>query len=139
MRDLSWKPLATVTVTARPDVLWECACSYLEGPLNVRIKAKGEWQVCPKTRCGPDGALTEGLEDDTLLKNAPIGALIAKIGGSTAEKPLETGATAFAVGSFCVMHLAPEARGALYFAMNDKVKAFDAHDGALDVEIEIAR
>jgi hypothetical protein len=152
MRQLSWRSLEKVKILAKTDVLWSRPEStqstpakpdmrdiYIEGPVHLQIQVDGKWRLDKQTECGPDGSLKDGFKDDALLKTAPMGALIAKIGGSTAEKPTEGGATVFAVGSFCIVRVAAETRGTLYFAMNDVTTEFADHSGELTAEILIAR
>jgi hypothetical protein len=79
---------------------------------------------------------------DPLLKNAPRGALIGRIGGSTADQTLEdpiptTGATRtfFAVGRFCVFSVPSTPLGALYLGVNDAADRMCALEGNIYVTI----
>ena len=67
------------------------------------------------------------------MADAPPGALIAKIGGSTAGK--NDGAKVFLVGSFCVFDLDEKIRGTLYLTMNADVTNSLDRSGELLVTI----
>jgi len=128
-------------IPARPDGLWTKVCDLVEGPLKLRLEAKGEWEFSKK-RCGPDGSVKEGLVTDALVPWAPVGALVGKVGGSTADKPdlARLGVFfVFAVGSYCVVILESTVRGALFLTMNDVMAGFDGHTGAIEVAISEAR
>jgi hypothetical protein len=51
------------------------------------VIATGKWTYAEGRKCGPDGDPTLGFSPDVLVTNAPRGALIAKVGGSAADKP----------------------------------------------------
>ncbi|MBI4591574.1 MAG: hypothetical protein HY725_22340 [Candidatus Rokubacteria bacterium] len=140
MTQPNWQPLAKdpYKVPAKPKGLWTKVCDYVEGPVKLKLEADGEWEYSKK-RCGPDGAPQEGLVTDTLVPSAPLGALVGKIGGSSADKPDVSKVLVFAVGSYCVVSLDNTARGALFLTMNDVVGRFDEHDGEVSVTISEAR
>jgi len=99
------------------------------------VKATGEWKYAEDRKCGPDGDTTLGFPQEVLLANVPRGALIAKVGGSTADKPDATKQLVFAVGSECVVSLSSANRGPLFMIMNDDISQFEGHDGSLKVEV----
>jgi hypothetical protein len=70
-----------------------------------------------------------------MVPGAPIGALVAKIGGSSADKPDASKQTVFAVGSECVVVLDGKSSGTLFLTMNDEPTQFAGHDGAIQIEI----
>jgi len=86
--------------------------------------------------CGADGTPGDGYSANHLCATAPTGALIGKIGGSTADKP--DAASVFAVGQYCIRTLKTEESGALFLTMNDVPGNFAQHDGVLKVRIEEA-
>jgi hypothetical protein len=136
----NWQLLVEVKVQAKPEheALWKLVYEYLAGPRRLRFKATGAWQRGPDLTCGPNGASREGLVDAAnLAGGAQVGALIGKIGGSTADKG-DSPAQVFAVGEYCVIHFPDTTRGGLFLTMNDKPQNFDQHSGELDVTIEEA-
>jgi hypothetical protein len=140
MTQPNWQVLTGVphSVPAKPRGLWTRVCDYIEGPVKLKLEANGEWAYSKK-RCGPDGAPQEGLVADALVPSAPLGTLVGKIGGSSADKPDVSKGLVFAVGSYCVVSLDNTARGALFLTMNDVVSRFDEHDGEISVTISEAR
>jgi hypothetical protein len=140
MTQPNWQSIAEhpFSVPAKPQGLWTKVCDYIEGPVKLKVEAKGEWE-CSKKRCGPDGAPQEGLIADALVPSAPVGALVGKIGGSSADKPDVAKAFVFSVGTYSVVTLDEKVKGALFLTMNDVVSRFDQHDGAVEVTINEAR
>ncbi len=124
-------------VPAKPDGLWTAVHDFISGTVALRFKAKGEWSYAPKRKCGPDGVRGLGLPQDVMVPGTPLGALIAKIGGSSADKPDATKQAVFAVGSECVVVLDGKNSGTLFMTMNDEPTQFGGHDGTLDIEIGI--
>ena len=127
--------LKCTSIPARPDGLWTAVYEYITGTIALQFKAKGEWSYAPNQKCGPDGVRSLGLLQDVLVPNAPIGALVCKIGGSSADKPDATKQTVFAVGSECIVVLDGKSSGTLFLTMNDELTQFAGHDGAIQVEI----
>lgn len=91
------------------------------------------------TANGISSPVRTGLLTTTALR----GALIGKVGGSTADVPDLATAVApygakkvFAVGSNCIVSLNAAEGGPLYLTMNDSPDSFAEHDGALYVLIE---
>jgi hypothetical protein len=139
----SWQPLTLVTqqVTAKPEGLWTKVYDYVEGPIKLKLEASGQWTYASGNACGPDGKRAEGLLPDGLVSSAPVGALIGKIGGSSAEKPdtNTTQSVVFVVGSYCVITVENAVKGALFLTMNDRVNRFDEHDGGITIMISVSR
>jgi hypothetical protein len=123
------------SVLARPDGLWTAVYGFIAGTIALRFKSKGEWSYAPNRKCGPDGVRSLGLPQDVMVPGAPIGALVAKIGGSSADKPDASKQTVFAVGSECVVVLDGKSSGTLFLTMNDEPTQFAGHDGAIQIEI----
>lgn len=91
--------------------------------------------------CTADGD-TSGLarKDPVALSDVRVGALIARIGGSTADHTGDKEKTVvFAVGRHCVFQ-APEAPrvGSLYLSINDTTSSAARIDGQLEVKISEA-
>jgi len=82
-------------------------------------------------------------KDRRLCGGALYGALIGKIGGSSADVPDNSqqaspygSRRAFAVGSHCVISLGATKGGPLFVTMNDTPEGFANHSGALVVLVE---
>jgi hypothetical protein len=88
---------------------------------HLRLEATGEWQVLGGdiAPCGPDGHLDLSLPQDRLIvPAAPPGALIGKIGGSSASR---TDGSVFTIGSLCVVAVPDKAVGPLFISVNGAV------------------
>jgi hypothetical protein len=133
--DFKTLELKTNSVPAKPEGLWTAVYEFITGTIALRFTSKGEWSYAPNRKCGPDGEISLGLPQDVMVPNAPIGALVAKIGGSSADKPDASKQTVFAVGSECVVVLDGKSSGTLFLTMNDEPTQFAGHDGAIQVEI----
>jgi hypothetical protein len=138
MTPQTWQPvtLLTDTIPAHPDSLWTPVLEYVEGPIKLKFVATGTWEpVKGGSPCSPDGDAASPGVDDALSKAAPIGALIAKVGGSTADRLDADKGSVFAVGSFCVIALSADQKGALFLTMNDRVNWFHHHAGTVSVKL----
>jgi len=142
MTQPDWTKLTEVEVPAKPEGLWTLAYAFVEGPRKLRITVPDEaatWNWNATSACGADGHPGEGYTSNHLCASAPTGALIGKVGGSTAEKP--EAARVFAVGRHCILTLKEkdkDAGGPLYLTMNDTVNGFRDHSGCIKVLIEEA-
>jgi hypothetical protein len=135
----SWRRIAAgnlsaTTVSARPTGLWTLVYDFVAGSQWLKITANplGLWSYADsgRARCGPDGDPQAMLSPAVCLcKNAPVGALIAKIGGSTAgadDGPV------FAVGTSCVLRV-PDGGGPLYLTINDERAGMENNAGSLEI------
>jgi hypothetical protein len=132
----TWEPVGKqpLSVPARPATgLWTRVIDYVHAPLILRIGATGEWRPVPDLPpCGADGLHAWYLGRDWLpAKNAPLGALIGKIGGSISSID---DATIFLVGSYSVLTLDKQA-GPLYLTINDAPAFLSDNSGELKVTI----
>lgn len=91
----------------------------------LRIQATGTWApFAGLPSCGPDGLAGFNYPDSSLIvADCPVGALIGRIGGSSATvkavgdaPPGQT--KAFAVGSYCVVKLPEGVVGPLFIGFN---------------------
>jgi len=141
MTPLKWQEitLGQSVVPGRPDGLWTPVLEYVEGKVRLKVVASGTWQYLPGVDCGPNGHRDGGLIENSLAPRAPVGALIAKIGGGTADRPDPDKDPVFVVGTFCVITLEAVAHGPLFLTMNDHVSWFAQHDGELTIRIFEAR
>jgi hypothetical protein len=124
-----------LSVPARPaSGLWTRVIDYVCAPLILRIAASGEWKpVADLPPCGADGFHAWYFGRDWLAaKNAPLGALIGKIGGS--NNAIDDAAI-FLVGSYAVITLEKQT-GPLYLTINDAPEFLSDNTGELKVRIE---
>lgn len=133
----TWSPLKLMTdvVPASPTGLWTPVLEFVEGPITLKFAASGTWETVRGRPCGADGEFANDTADDALTTLAPIGTLIAKVGGGTADRPQADSKSVFAVGTFCVLVLGADEKGALFLTMNDRVRGFASHAGQLAVEV----
>jgi len=94
---------------------------------------KGKWKPADfQSECAADGDYSgtepvgKAQRTDALLSSAPLGALIGRIGGSTADKSIDTPTApatpsrlVFSVGRHCVFLVPTTPTGALYLCVND--------------------
>jgi hypothetical protein len=112
-----WQSLALYDKSNHPVTgLWLHVVELLPRNRIVRIAATGRWPDQIRTGpCGPEGLLDFSLNPDQLiLPDSPPGALVAKVGGSTAHKK---DGTLFALGTFAVIG-ALEKPAPLFVAVN---------------------
>jgi hypothetical protein len=149
----SWKSLKPFKVEAKATGFWSLVADYVPGSRLLRFglikqNAQGEalpvlWSPAKGIECGPDGTNVTPPKSGLLSGGALYGALIGKIGGSSADIPDVSQSTApygtkrvFAVGSHCVISLSATDGGPLFLTMNDNPEGFVNHSGALYVLIE---
>jgi hypothetical protein len=153
----SWQAVSgMVKVESKPPGFWTTAIPFVSGPRLLRLTVqptddKGSnvpviWRSAAG-ECGADG-LKGAANTGMLLTNTSAGALIGKIGGSTADLPdaqgqagastAYSGRKVFPVGSYAVIALADTDSGPLFLTMNDAPDGFATHSGALWVLIEEA-
>jgi len=108
---------------------WLLALAVIDDCDHLRIEADGEWQLLPglDVKCGPDGRGDIPIADTGLILPAcPPGALIGKIGGSSAaieQRPDDADAAAvlpalFAIGKTCMVPLEKMPHGPLFIGIN---------------------
>jgi len=112
--------------------LWLAVCHDFRGATHLRVTAGGEWGSQAPTVWGPDGDIASlGGGATLILAGAPLGALIGKVGGSSASlgptPPPATGSPppaalgqdqAFLIGGTCVFAVPAGARGPLFIGFN---------------------
>jgi hypothetical protein len=124
-----------ISLLARPGVgLWTPVIDYVTGPLILRIGAEGVWKpVESLPACTADGFKEWFFGRDWLLtKNAPLGALIGKIGGSNIST---SDADIFLIGSYAVITV-DNRTGPLYLTINDAPPFFSDNSGEIKVTIK---
>jgi hypothetical protein len=90
------------------------------------------WQPEGTKECTADGETA--LDRTVLLATAPAGALIAKIGGSSADTTVDK-VPLFAVGRHCVFTVEAGKAGTLYLGVNDVVGSMARLTGYLTVKL----
>jgi hypothetical protein len=133
---IEWSEQKKVTVPARPDGLWTPVFEYVKGPAIIKVEAKGQWSYSREKSCGPDGDRAALLSPDQSISPAnPIGALLVKIGGSTAGA---ADGTVSVVGSMGVVQLGANDGGPLFLTMNDALSGFGDNGGTLEATVSVA-
>ena len=149
----SWKDLKSFKVETGKAGLWSLVADYVPGSRLLRFTlieqdAQGRplpitWSPAHDVHCGADGISVTPAKTSLLSGGALYGALIGKIGGSSADVPDASqpatpyGAKrVFAVGSHCVIALGSTDGGALFLTMNDNPDGFANHSGELHVRVE---
>jgi hypothetical protein len=114
---------------------WVLVVPGMRDYTHLRIAAEGSWTQSGTVigDCGPDGLATTSVQVEALhVKDCGAGALVGKLGGSSATlamppsttAPAETPAgtlasgTAFAIGSHCIVTLPANFVGPLYISFN---------------------
>ncbi len=124
-----------VTVPAKPkNGLWTVVRTSVNSAQIIRIEAIGEWRpIAGMDSCSADGFKHWVFGRDRLLTNkAPIGALIAKIGGSNLWAQ---DTDILVIGSMAVIIVPDKASGPLYLTINDAPGCFDDNSGELQVTV----
>lgn len=118
---MSWTPIDINPLPALPaDIIvpWLRLVDTIRGASHLMINATGEWTALPGllAPCGPDGLAGLVLPAErVVLPDAPPGALIGRIGGSSAGLKAEG---AFVIGSGCVVAVPDKSIGPLFVSFN---------------------
>jgi hypothetical protein len=141
MPDLHWddfKPSLDLT-NENLTAPWIKVADILRNATLLRITAEGYWSpLAPwTTDCDPNGiGAIHVVADQLMLPDAPLGALIAKIGGSsitiagwpgiaasagTPSTPILDGKP-FAVGTLCILPLPKAVFGPVFVGINSVVR-----------------
>lgn len=133
---IPWQPPVSVSVPALPTTgLWTPAVDFVPAGALLKLEASGKWSYSTGMQTGPDGDLAAILTAaQALAPKAPVGALIAKIGGSTAA--VDDGSV-FIVGSQAVIRLKDGVEGPLYLTINDHVTGLSDNKGDLEVKVSL--
>jgi hypothetical protein len=98
-------------------------------------KEPNKWSYAKGSECTADGDPKAPLNPaNSLITDAPPGALIAKIGGSIAGKTSD-GLKSFVVGSLCVYDTDATTKGILYLTMNADPMGLSERSGSIRVKI----
>jgi hypothetical protein len=126
-------PTAPIIPSPTPPAVAQGAAA-VTAPATPPPPSAPKWSYAPEKKCTADGDPKAPFNPaNCMFADAPAGALIAKIGGSTAGKT--DGIKLFVVGSYCVIDLDDKMKGPLYLAMNsDPMSSLD-RSGSLLVKI----
>ncbi len=135
----SWNKVSEKKIKAQPEKgIWQLAYDYIEGPALLKIEATGEWNysVNYAGTCSANGELASVIDPKRCIhESSPVGALIAKIGGSTADRT----ASVFTVGELCVRKVDNDTSGPLFLTINDVWDGLGDNEGELTVTISIGK
>jgi hypothetical protein len=119
-------------VPAKPNGIWTLIHPFIPGPLLMRIEAGDQrWGYAPgrEAFCGADGdACALVARALCLAPTAAVGALIGKIGGSSAG--ISDGVV-FVVGKSCVVRV--DDGGPLYLTINDTFDGMSNNVGEMRI------
>jgi hypothetical protein len=126
-----------IVVPAKPPGTWTWAVDYVRGPALILLEASGRWSYASSRECGPDGDLNSLVRTETtLLPGAPLGALLAKVGGSTAGAG---DGLVRVVGSRGMLQIDEKTSGPVFLTINDEPGGFIDNTGELKVKISIRK
>ncbi|MFN2407675.1 MAG: hypothetical protein ABR594_16625 [Pyrinomonadaceae bacterium] len=137
----TWREIRKLKVPGDAKMAWTPAMDFVTpGKLyRIIVDAKQEWKPdSGSAKCNADGDATVKLSSEVVLSTSAIGALIAKIGGSTADlKPDTNKVTVFSAGRHCVFSVADATKaGPLYLGINDLPNSQAKVAGQIEVTIE---
>jgi hypothetical protein len=132
---LSWIPVAAVQpVPAGPFRMpWHRISDVIRGPTHLLIAATGSWTALPEVlaACGPNGFAGLSLPADrVVLPDAPPGALIGRLGGSSASLKADG---AFPIGQDCVVQLPANSVGPLFVSFNIVARPIEVTSFTIEV------
>ena len=132
---LSWTPLAAVLPIPPGGfrMPWHRVTDVIRGPTHLLIAATGSWAAIPGVlaACGPNGF--SGLDlpaDRIVLPDAPPGALIGRLGGSSASLKVDG---VFPIGLDCVVQLPANSVGQLFVTFNIVARPVDVASFTIQV------
>lgn len=115
---------------------WTPALDYVTPKRFYRITviANHGWGPNGHPACSSDGHSRHTVRNPMLIADSPLGCLIAKVGGGTADNKGEL----LPIGRRCVFQMEEGKAGPLYLGINDHVNEMPNLVGELIVEIETA-
>jgi hypothetical protein len=133
----AWEQISpnAFAVPALPDGLWTPVLDFLPGPCILKIAAvtTDSWSYSPTAQCGADGDMSSLLlPARCLYENGPVGAMIAKVGGSSAG--FKDDGTVFLIGKTAIINVEAPG-GPLYLTINDEVTGMWNNAGSIRVLI----
>jgi hypothetical protein len=145
MGEPTWRPIKEVMVPERPTNFWTPALEYVTPGRLYRIVVEPTagppaqdqtWIPASATQaCTAEGDAAQARQG-LPVETCAVGALIGKIGGSSAEvKPDKDKVVLFGVGRHCVISVEAAKAGALYLGVNDTHASAIQMQGQLRVMI----
>lgn len=135
----TWREIWKIKVPDETGNAWTAALDYVTpGKLyKIVVASKEKWKPESGNACNADGDATLTRSGAVILDTSSVGALIAKIGGSTADlKPDKDKLMIFSVGRHCVFSVTdPLKTGSLYLAVNDTPSSQSKLEERLEVSI----
>jgi hypothetical protein len=146
MGERNWRPLKLLThkIPGRPGCGWTPVFDYLTPGKMYRLQVPVQgttgddqkWEPESAGECTADGNPATARGTALLLASAAVGALVAKIGGSTADLTADKDKVVlFAVGRHCVFTVDAAKGGTLYLGVNDSAGSMFNVNGQLTVEL----
>ena len=134
---MEWEVLAeNAEIPAKPRGVWTRVLEFVAAGSTIKIEVrdaeKAAWNYAAGKGCSADGDATSLISRSSCVNvKAPVGALIGKMGGSTAG--VDTDGTIFVAGSWCVV--AVTAGGPLYLTINDEESGMWNNSGSMVVTV----
>ena len=142
MSQPNWKEVTDVggahfTVPRIAGMLWTKIVDYLPAGRLIKIEAEGNWTLDGvNTPCEPDGDFSLYELPGLPIARAARGALIGRIGGSSADlAAVDNSMHLFVVGRVCVLQVPADKTGSLYLSVNDKPWPASRVQGQLKVRV----
>ena len=151
-----WRKIVSELPVPEPQKQWQLAVQVLTAGKLMMVEVvidparqppeNGTWTPEGFARaCSADGDF-EGtargatpLAGTPLVSSAPLGALIARIGGSTADQTVDTSPTpsrvVFSIGRRCIFSVTNSPIGSLFLGVNDDPSRMASVTGRLLVNI----
>jgi hypothetical protein len=112
---------------------WHKVVDINRGATHLLMRATGTWSAIPGVLepCGPNGHAGFVLPSDrVVLADAPLGALIGRIGGSAASLQPDG---VFAIGTDCVIPMPADSVGPLFVSFNIASRPIDVRAFTISV------
>lgn len=144
MINITWRPVYAVTLLAQSvTVPWLMVLEDLGSATSyLKLRTTGTWTaLAGLSECGPDGLAGQSFPDDRLIvSDCSVGALIGRIGGSSATLKAQTPAAdsgegkPFPLGCYTVLKLPDKFVGPLFIGFNILLRPIRLD--RLDIDIE---
>ncbi len=143
----TWRVVVSgFSVPSQSGVPWTKIIDYVSvgNLLKIEVTDGNTWTPDGFSQpCSADGDISSGVLNTVtggpLLAGIPAGALIGRIGGSTADMALDSTITSriffFAVGRCCILQVPASTCGALFLGVNDRLGSMGKLKGQLTVSV----
>jgi hypothetical protein len=135
---VDWMEKKDIEISAKPSGTWTWVYEYIKGPALIKFEASdAQWKYASNKQCTADGDLRSMVNtQNCIVPGAPIGALVAKIGGGTAGTK---DGRVFVVGQMCIVEIDQNTSGPILLTMNDELTGMANHEGSIKVSIYLKR